>query len=154
MNRAARKTDPKPIDYSILPELLGYQLRLSQIAVFRDFADSAGDSRISPSLFGVLVILDANPGLKQTELAEAVRLDRSTVVSVIDKLERQQLVQRKRVEGDRRTNALALTAEGQALLKQLLPRIREHDQRISQELSGDERETLIRLLAKVLPDSR
>ena len=70
----------------MLPELVGYQLRMAQIALFRDFAQGPGGEDVTPGLFGVLVIIDANPDLKQSELARATQLDLSTVVTVIDSL--------------------------------------------------------------------
>lgn len=154
MPKSKKKADLKKINYSLLPELVGYHLRLTQLAVFRDFAESVGEAQITPSLYAVLVIIDANPGLKQTELAKAVRLDRSSVVSVIDKLEKQKLVVRQRVEGDRRTNALALTDAGRELLSELTPLVDAHEARLSGNLSEREHTTLIRLLGKILPDAR
>lgn len=148
-----RKT-AKHIDYSLLPELFGYHLRLTQVAVFRDFSEAVEDPQITPSLYAALVIIDANPGLKQTELAKAVRLDRSSVVSVIDKLEKRKLVVRQRVEGDRRTNALALTDAGRTLLEQLTRRVKDHEARLVENLSERERISLIKLLGKILPESR
>ncbi len=83
-----------------------------------------------------------------------MRLDRSSVVSVIDKLEKQKLVVRQRVEGDRRTNALALTDAGRELLSELTPLVEAHEARLSGNLSEREHATLIRLLGKILPNSR
>ncbi|GGK66981.1 MarR family winged helix-turn-helix transcriptional regulator [Amphritea balenae] len=149
-----KRTTGNTIIHGHLPQLLGYQLRLTQLAVFKDFSDSVSDADITPSLFAVLVVIDANPGLKQTELAKAVHLDRSTVVSAIDKLERRNLVQRKRVAGDRRTNALQLTNAGSTLLAQLTLEVSEHERQIAAQLTQTERETLIQLLSKVSPESR
>lgn len=154
MTQRKKSAATKDIDYSLLPELVGYHLRLTQLAVFRDFAESVEDAQITPSLYAVLVIVGANPGLKQTELAQAVRLDRSSVVSVIDKLEKRKLVERQRVAGDRRTNALALTAAGRTLLDNLSVRVQAHEARLAGNLSERERATLIKLLGKILPESR
>ena len=74
--------------FGMLPGLVGYQLRMAQIAIFRDFADALGEFDVTPGLFGVLVIIESNPDLKQSDVARATHLDRSTVVSVIDNLER------------------------------------------------------------------
>lgn len=142
------------IDFGHLPELIGYQLRLAQIAIFRDFAATLGEFDITPGLFGVLVIIDTNPGLKQTELAKATHLDRSTVVSVIDNLERRTLVERRAAVSDRRSNSLHLTAEGRTLLKKLKKLVAEHEQRIKEHLSDAEQATLIRLMRKILPEHR
>jgi len=154
MPAAKKRSQDEPIDYSLLPDLLGYHLRLTQLAVFKDFSETMEDPQITPSLYAVLVVIGANPGLKQTELAKAVRLDRSSVVSVIDKLEKRKLVRRQRVEGDRRTNALALTEAGRQLLDQLTTRVQAHEARLVENLSEREQATLIRLLGRILPESR
>jgi len=146
--------DEKGLDFGILPSLAGYQLRLAQIAIFRDFAQSLGEFDVTPGLFGVLVIIDANSGLKQSELARAAHLDRSTVVSVIDNLERRGLVERRAADNDRRSNALVLTPDGAALLKKLKRRVNEHEKRLVQHLSEDERQTLVTLLQRIFPEHR
>ena len=142
------------IDFGILPALIGYQLRLAQIAIFGDFALTLGELDITPGLYGVLVIIEANPGLKQTELARATHLDRSTVVSVIDNLERRALVDRRAAATDRRSNSLQLTPDGKALLKKLKRLVNEHEQRLKGNLSENEQATLIRLMRKILPEHR
>lgn len=149
-----KTSEDKGLDFGILPGLAGYQLRLAQIAIFRDFAHSLGEFDVTPGLFGVLVIIDANPGLKQSELARAAHLDRSTVVSVIDNLERRNLVERRPAENDRRSNALVLTADGLALLKKLKRRVGDHERRLVQNMTDDERITLVTLLQKIFPEQR
>jgi DNA-binding MarR family transcriptional regulator len=138
----------------LLPELLGYQVRLVQRAIFDDFADAMGELEVSPGLFGMLVIIEANPGLKQTELAHAAQLDRSSLVPALDKLEARRLVARRASAEDRRVNGLWLTSEGAALLKQLKQRVVRHEQRLARGLSTDERETLVALLRRILPERR
>ena len=142
------------IDLGLLPGLLGYQIRLAQIAIFRDFASALGDHDMTPGLFGILIIVEANPGLKQAELARAAHLDRSTVVSIIDKLEKRGLVKRHYVLNDRRSNALQLTDEGAQLLGQLKEKVAEHEQRLVGNLSATEQTELVKLLKKILPDLR
>jgi len=44
----------------LLPGLIGYQLRLAQLAVFGDFAAELKDFDISPGRFGVLGLISAN----------------------------------------------------------------------------------------------
>ncbi len=137
-----------------LPELVGYQLRLTQIAIFRDFNATLGSFEITPGLYGVLEVIATNPGLKQTQLARAVQLDRSSVVSVIDKLESRGLVERRVVAADRRSNALELTAAGAALLARLRPLVAGHEERLAAGLSARERATLIELLGRIFPEHR
>jgi len=148
------KTRREGIDYGLLPQLLGYQVRQAQIAIFRDFTTSLADHGMTPTLFGSLVLIEANPGLKQTDLAHALQLDRSTVVTVIDTLESRGLVARRRAVDDRRSNAVSLTALGASTLAELKPRVAAHEARLVQELAPAERATLAATLGRIFPDRR
>ncbi|MDP2823491.1 MAG: MarR family transcriptional regulator [Sulfuritalea sp.] len=149
---AARKKSA--INYGVLPELVGYQLRMAQIALFRDFSKGPGGEDVTPGLFGVLVIIEANPDLKQSELASATHLDRSTVVTVIDNLERRGLVERRVALHDRRSNAIRLTAAGTTLLRKLKRQVSQHEKRLLDNFSEAERASFIALLKKVFPQHR
>ena len=129
-----------------LPELLGYRLRLAQQAVFRDFAGSV--QGLSPGRVGLLVYIDANPGVTQSRLAEAAERDRSTMVGVLDRLEARGLIERRRGE-DHRTNGLWLTRAGRTLLARALRGIAKHEKRIAARLSAAERRQLLTLLGKI-----
>lgn len=145
----ARRAEPGDrLDHGVLPELIGYQLRLAQLAVFRDFERSVGDLGVSPGRVGVLVLIDANPGITQSRLAEAVGLDRSTLVPVLDGLERRGLMDRRRGQ-DRRTNGLWLTTAGRHLLRRVKHRIFAHERMMAAGLSVKERERLVALLARL-----
>jgi DNA-binding MarR family transcriptional regulator len=134
------------LDAGVLPGLLGYRLRLAQRAVFRDFAASVAE--LSPGRVGILLLVDANPGVTQGRLAQAVNLDRSTMVGVVDALEERGLIERRRGE-DRRTNGLWLTRTGRSLVGRLIRRIEAHERRVAQRLSPAERDQLIGLLEKL-----
>ena len=129
-----------------LPQLLGYRLRLAQQAVFRDFAESVHG--LSPGRVGLLIYIDANPGVTQSRLAEAVRRDRSTMVGVLDELEGRALIERRRGT-DRRTNGLWLTRAGRSLLTRAVREIAAHERRIAARLNAAERRVLLELLGKI-----
>ncbi len=130
----------------LLPGLLGYRLRLAQQAVFRDFASSVPE--LSPGRAGILLLIDANPGVNQSRLAQAVGLDRSTLVGVLDVLEERALIERRRGV-DRRTNGLWLTRAGRILVSRLKRRIEQHEGRVAARLTAAERTQLLALLEKL-----
>jgi DNA-binding MarR family transcriptional regulator len=138
----------------MLPQLLGYHLRLAQRAIFADFAQSMGQLDVSPGLFGLLVIVEANPGLKQTELAAAAQLDRSSLVPALDKLEERGWLARRASEQDRRVNGLWLTDAGAQILRQLKQRVASHERRLGRHLTAAERQQLIDLLGRIFPELR
>jgi DNA-binding MarR family transcriptional regulator len=149
-SRAARHR--RAPELGVLPGLIGYQLRLAQRAIFADFADTVGENGISPGLFGILVIIGENAGLTQQSLANAAHLDRSTVVTVIDKLEERGLVERH--AADRRSNGLFLADKGSALLRELKRKVAQHERRVVRDLSARERGQLVALLQRILPERR
>jgi len=130
----------------LLSGLLGYRLRVAQQTVFRDFARSIPEA--SPGRVGILLLIDANPGVMQSRLAQEVGIDRSTMVGVLHGLQARELIERRRGE-DRRTNGLWLTRTGRALVASLKQRIRIHERRVASRLSAAERAQLLALLEKL-----
>ena len=130
----------------LLSGLLGYRLRVAQQTVFRDFARSIPEA--SPGRVGILLLIDANPGVTQSRLAQAVGIDRSTMVGVLHALQARELIERRRGE-DRRTNGLWLTRTGRELVASLKQRIRTHERRVASRLSVEERAHLLAMLEKL-----
>lgn len=137
------------ISLGLLPSLLGYALRRAQVAVFQNFTEVVGASELTPGQFGVLVVIDANPGLSQTQLGNALGIDRSTVVAVIDRLETRGLVARQAAPNDRRSHALRLSDAGKTTLRRLTERVHAHERAITRHLSSEEQARLIELLRRV-----
>lgn len=140
---------PAELDLDLLPGLVGYQLRLTQLAIFGDFGNSLSDQAISPGRFGVLVLIGANPGMTQSRLALATQLDRSTMVAVIDQLEARKLVERRAAPNDRRSNALWLTEDGKKLLRAMKRRVRSHETHIAAALGEEDTARLIAMLSRI-----
>lgn len=149
--RATQPPDSDILDFDILPGLLGYQLRRAQLRMFIDFASAMAEVSITPGQFGVLVLIEANPGSSQSALARAIGIERSTMVAVIDTLEGRSLVERRASQVDRRSNALVLSEAGGAMMEKLRPIVAGHEDRIAANLSPAERRQLIDLLRR-LPD--
>ena len=143
-----KRAEPKALRPGVLPRLIGYRLRLAQQAVFTDFADSV--QGLSPGRLGILLLIDANPGLTQSRLAKTVHRDRSTMVAVLDELETRGLIARRRGE-DRRTNGLWLTRSGRSFLAGAMRRVQAHERRFAARLTANERRQLFALLEKLNP---
>ncbi|MFC0865710.1 MarR family winged helix-turn-helix transcriptional regulator [Sphaerimonospora cavernae] len=101
--------------------------------------------------FVVLMAVDALGPQSQQQLARAHDIDRTTMVSVVDGLERLGLVRRSRDPDDRRKYAVALTAEGQSLLRHKLePAMLAALDDFLSPLTPDEREQFNRLLWRLV----
>ncbi len=155
MSQAVERNAEKPeraasaASLGMLTTLLGYHLRRAQIAVFQHFTQTMGAAEITPGQFGVLTVIDANPGLSQTQLGNALGIDRSTVVAVIDRLESRGLVVRAASPSDRRSHALRLSEDGARLLRRLEELVRSHERRIARDLAAEDKAHLINLLDRI-----
>lgn len=136
------------INYDVLDDLIGYAVRRAQLSIYEDFAASLAEEDITPQRFSSLVIIENNPGISQTKLAEVMGIARSGIVSIIDRFEKSGYVERQ-ASGDRRSYNLHLTREGQKQLKKYKKAVTEHDDRISQALSEAEKRQLKLLLRKL-----
>ena len=133
----------------ILPNLLAYHLRCAHVAVFQHFNRTLGVHGISGPQFGTLLLIESNPGVSQSSIAEALRFDRSTLVQIVDRLEDRGLVRREPSAQDRRSHALRLTDDGAAMLDELKTLSDEHEGIVAETLSEDERKSLLSLLERL-----
>ena len=145
----ASGTPRADIDMGLLPDLIGFNLRCAQLALFQHFSTTVGKDGISAPQFGTLLLIEANPDISQSAIAEALRFDRSTLVQIIDRLENRGLVVRNVSPTDRRSHALRLTQKGAADLIGLKQIALAHEADVAKALDDDERAQLIKLLAKV-----
>lgn len=131
----------------VLGGLIGYRLRRAQLKVFEDFHASFAPLGLKPAQFSALVLIEANPGRSQREIAAALGIQRPNFVAMMDAFERRGLARRHRSQTDRRSHALALTEAGAALLRQARTIVAAHEARIATRLNEAERAELMRLLA-------
>jgi DNA-binding MarR family transcriptional regulator len=151
--RRRASVDPKPPDAALglgpLSHLLGYALRRAQISVFTDFIAAFAALDLRPAQYSALVLIDANPGCKQSEAAVALGIMQPNFVALMDDLEAGGLALRAPGKTDRRSHALALTTKGRALLRKASDVIVAHEVRVTKGLSSAEKQTLLALLEKV-----
>lgn len=111
------------------------------------------DYGITDVQFNVMELLlyqtDANEGLTQAELSRMMLVNRANITSLIDRMEKANLVVRTAVPGDRRYNAVRLTARGKKTLLDVEEKYAEEVTRIMSPLSDDETDQLRGMLERV-----
>jgi DNA-binding MarR family transcriptional regulator len=141
--------DERAIDLGPLPGLLGYALRRAQLRVFQDFHRTLAPLALTPAQFGVLVVLRQNAGLRASQVAEALGIQRTNFAPLLAGLERRGLAERRRTERDRRAAALFLTEAGVALLAEAEILVHAHDHRFDAPLGANGRPSLLALLHRL-----
>jgi DNA-binding MarR family transcriptional regulator len=129
----------------------GAALLLSRIGahVSARFAERLAELGLTPPQVGVLRIVGQQPGLSQQALAERLGAAPSRVVKLVDELEERQLVVRRRSTTDRRQQELHLADGAGDRVAAVRQVVRDHDADITEALTSDELDDLLRLLAKV-----
>ncbi|MFQ6327581.1 MarR family winged helix-turn-helix transcriptional regulator [Nocardia sp. CWNU-33] len=98
----------------------------------------------------VLVHLEDNDELSQQQVSDALHIDRSEVVRMIDGLEQAGFVVRTRDPGDRRKYRLSITQAGRAERRRTDELIEQATTEVLRRLDDEERKTLHRLALKAL----
>jgi len=124
---------------------------LSQLGTYvaDDFKRRLAPRGVHPRTNAVLVALAGNDGQSQRQLSASLGLHRNVMVSLIDTLEEQGLVQRKPHPDDRRAFAVTLTDKARDLLPALEEQSHAMEDAVTAALTPDERADLLDMLQRV-----
>ena len=137
------------VEVGPLAGMVGYVLRRAQLAVFDDVIANFAELDLRPAQYSVLVLLGNSPGLKQSDVAAALGIQRANFVVLFDSLERRGLSRRVSAPNDRRSYALYLTQEGERLLARANALEAAHEARLDAKLGPGGREHLLGLLNRI-----
>ncbi len=140
---------PRVMSFGPLLGYLGYQIRQAQAAVFRDLTASIANLGVTPGEYGLLTMVDENPGISQVDLVAVYRLDKSTLSLAVSRLVKRGLVRRMRSRSDRRYYALWLQPAGRGLLQKVRARVEAQERTMDSALHRGERALLLDMLQRV-----
>lgn len=92
-----------------------------------------------------LIFLGKRDCMTQTELAEMLEIEGPTLVPLLDSLEKQGLIERQPVDGDRRAKQIALTTTGQEQAAHMDILVKELRSDVLKDISEDDLKTAIRV---------
>ncbi|MCW0212286.1 MAG: MarR family transcriptional regulator [Pseudonocardia sp.] len=101
------------------------------------------DPLLTGPQFAVLTAVDAYPGVEQGSLARAVALDRSTMGSIVRRLEDRGFITRVRPPEDGRKRLLHLTEAGGEMLRVADRRARELDRLLMRDIDAETQDILL-----------
>jgi len=139
------------VKFGPLTEYVGYALRRAQMSASAEFLDAFKEVDLRPTQFAVLTLINENPGVRQTEVCDALGIQKANFVPLLNELERRGLALRKSVASDRRSSALHLTPQGNSTLQRARAIHEAYEDRFITRLGKRGHDQLLVLLAKVMP---
>lgn len=127
----------------------GHLLRRCQQYAHDLFTQEVGANGLTPRQFAVLLTVEQNEGLSQTDLVHKTGIDRSTLADMISRLLKRGMLARKRTEADQRANSVKITASGRRALNSALPKVAKAEKNIINALPASKRAEFIRCLTIV-----
>jgi DNA-binding MarR family transcriptional regulator len=131
------------------PQSVGFTISTTGYALARAFRELLEPLDLQPKVFALLAGVASSEGVTQQAIAERMGVAPSRMVAFIDSLEERGLLERRRNPDDRRARALYLTPAGRELLGRAFAVANQHEQRLTSDLSDDERRQLLELLGRV-----
>lgn len=107
--------------------------------------ESVNDSSITPPQLGVLFHLDKCGPMTMKDLSEMMGLTHGAATGLVDRVLKQGLINRVRLESDRRVVQVSITSQGQELLERIARRRHAILRNIMQELSREDRQFMLKI---------
>ena len=128
---------------------MSYLLRQAALRAQSEVSHSLARMKLRAPHHAVLTTIAPSPR-SQVELAERLQTDRTTMVAIVDDLERMALVERRPRADDRRAHDVTLTRAGRRALARSQARLREVDLHLLAALEPREVAQLRKLLLRVI----
>ena len=101
---------------------------------------------ITPEHWAVMNCLWDDEGMSQTEIAKRIVKDKTNLTRILDVMERNGLVSRRRRKNDRRAYRIVLTDKAKASKNDLIAIAEAVGARAVERLSAEEQQTVLRLM--------
>ncbi len=150
MKKTAPDTVPEDGIVSVsdrtLRSLHGYQMKRTFNVIQADLSRTLKPFDLRMLTYTALVLVVDNPGLRQSQLAEAMDIERPNLVVIVDELERRDLIIRDRLPNDRRAYALKATLAGRRLCEKAVAAVAAHEKQFLRGISPDALEVAMKVM--------
>src|ERR1700742_3820807 len=116
----------------------GYLFRRMQQIAVSIFMEECKAFDLTPVQYAALIAIHTHPGIDATRLSAVIAFDRSTLGSVIERLQAKDFVERKPAPEDKRIKLLYLTKTGAGLLRDIMPAVDRAQARMLEPLKPTE----------------
>ncbi|MBL8269285.1 MarR family winged helix-turn-helix transcriptional regulator [Steroidobacter sp.] len=135
------------IDADVLGTSLDFAMHSAMATLRRDLL--ARFKTVRPVTFNLLVLVGANPGILQAQLADALLLDRGSAAALVKKLQQLHWVEHRVRADDRRCKGLFLSVSGARVLQNLKSHCQEHIAHFNSLFAPTECEQLLEFLQRI-----
>jgi DNA-binding MarR family transcriptional regulator len=139
-----------PITIDAVYAAPGYLFRRMQQIAVSIFMEECKAFDLTPVQYAALIAIHTHPGIDATRLSAVIAFDRSTLGSVIERLQAKDFVERKPAPEDKRIKLLYLTKQGTAILREIIPAVERAQARMLEPLKPTERKTLMGLMSQLV----
>ncbi len=136
-------------DIGEINEILGFHLRLAYGAVYRHFMETFAHLDLTQKQVSVLWLVDDHPDIAQTDLAQRLRMDRATVMAIVNRLQARHYLVRGKSAHDGRKQTLNLLPDGVTVLTEAKKAIRSHESWLRSRFTAMETAKLIAMLTRI-----
>ncbi|WP_313916745.1 MarR family winged helix-turn-helix transcriptional regulator [Tahibacter sp.] len=134
-----------------LEKFLPYRLSVLSNTVSQAIAREYEDRfQLSITEWRVVAVLGRYDGLSAREVAERTAMDKVAVSRAVAELMKDRRVKRSTADHDKRQSVLSLTAKGRKAYSEVAPLALAHERRLLAHLDAEERESLGRIIEKLL----
>ncbi|MCB2355846.1 MarR family winged helix-turn-helix transcriptional regulator [Clostridium estertheticum] len=128
---------------------LHYILRLCHTLCNKKILLQTSTLGLSPGQPKILEFLEYHNGCEQKEIAKACEIEPATVTNLLARMEKAHLIERKQLNGNRRSLHVSLTNEGEIVTKQVLKIFEEVRKKAFEGFTVEEQTLTFRLLTKM-----
>jgi len=139
-----------PITMDAVYAAPGYLFRRMQQIAVSIFMEECKAFDLTPVQYAALIAIHTHPGIDATRLSAVIAFDRSTLGSVIERLEAKNYIERKPAAEDKRIKLLYLTKSGAAILREIIPAVERAQARMLEPLRPADRKALMGLMAQLV----
>ena len=139
-----------PITMDAVYAAPGYLFRRMQQIAVSIFMEECKAFDLTPVQYAALIAIHTHPGIDATRLSAVIAFDRSTLGSVIERLQAKDYIERKPAPEDKRIKLLYLTKSGAAILREIIPVVERAQARMLEPLKPADRKALMELLGQLV----
>ncbi len=116
-------------------------------------AIGAKTKAVTMEQLGVLEVLMMNGPLNMSEISNGLYKENANITRIIDKLEKNGFVERKKSPTDRRAILIHLTPAGEAIFKELIPVLINELKSATSTITEEEQKELLRIVRKIIAEN-